>query len=387
MAMSTVQQILSENNLVPWIEEAAFMYSMQRFAMANRVLVKSDMSGWNTRKVSEYLRPLGASQLDEGVDIPSSKIHRKRLTEISPSEWGDLYPVTDRRTDTDPEDVLAAVVAALGYSLGRKREQQLFNAAIGNATHILSAPTSAYDLSHAVQMQTRYEAKMLDGQLFHVIHPYQELDVKLELLKLSNPANPAFRDQFIRQWGYGGFGGLNIAVSSMVPRKVKFRLVFSGTPVAAETFRLRFGLKDTANIAIGAAVANTVTNIKNALDALGFGAFTVTGSAYTDIQIQSPVYVDEEMQLEMGRDDNGDIVENVTGTITIQEVSAVARAPFFEREGVIYDIRKKVTAYQEWFPRRRTLEIGAYEVYGVGAWRADRLGYIETDATAPNAVP
>lgn len=385
MTMTSVQQILANPSLVPWVEEAAFKYSMQRFVMASRVLVKTDMSGWNTRKISELLRPTGAKALSEGVEIPASKMHRKRLAEIAPSEWGDMYPITDRRIDTDPESVLSDVVTALGYSLGLRREQELFRVVLANAEHAFTYGTN-YDIGHAIQAQTLFGGKNYDGEVFHVIHPYQELSIMSELLKMSNTAVPDFRNEFIRQWNFGGFGGLNIAVSNMTPRKVLSRLVFGSAPVAAETFRLRFGLKDTANIAIGANVAATVTNIKTALDALGFGAFTVTGTNYNNVRVQSPVFVDEEMQLELGRDDEGDIVNNVTGSIVIQEVSAVARAPFFERSGVIYDIRKALNVYQEWFPRRRTLEIGAYETYGVGAWRDERLGFIETNATAPNAV-
>lgn len=391
MTMTTVQQILSDANLVPWIEENAFKYSMHRFVMPSRVLIKTDMKGWNSRKVSNVLRPLGARLLQEGVDIPASKMHRKRLAEISPSEWGDRYPVTNRRIDTDPEDVLADVVSALGYSLGRKREQQLFQTAISNAVHSITA-TGAYTIDQAVQMQTLYEAKAFDGQLYHVIHPYQELDVKQALLSLSNSAVPEFRNQFIRQWSYGGFGGLNIAVSSMVPRKVTFRVKFDGVPVADEEFKLRFNLLDTANIKVGANAAGTLTNILAALNGLsGFGGtgttWTGSGTTYSTLVIVSPVYVDEECQLEMGLDADGDVVNEVTGGITIEEVSAKARAPFFQSEGIIYDIRSQVAAYTEWIPKARTLDIGAYEVYGVGAWNAERLGYIETDASSPMAVP
>lgn len=387
MAMTLVQQVLSDPSLVPWIEEQALNYAKHRFVMATRVLTKTDMQGWNDRKVSQVQRPGNASQLQEATDIPESKHFRKRLASIAPEEWGDLYQISDRRIDTDPENVLADVIEALGYSLGRRREQKFFSAAIGNANLTLTA-AGAYTIDQAVQLQTEFESRAWSGQLYHVIHPFQELDVKVELLKLSNAAVPDFRNQFIRQWSYGGFGGLNIAVSSMVPRKVVSRIVFPGPPVAAETFRLRFGLVDTADIAIGANAAGTLTNILAALNALTpeMGTWTGSGATYTTLKVTSPAFVDQESQLTYGYDSDGDLVDNVTGGFRIEEVSATARAPFFQPQGIIHDVRKGLQVYQEWFNRKRVLEIGAYETYGIGAWEAERLAYIETDATSPLAV-
>lgn len=390
MTMTTVQQILAEPSLVPWIEERAFRFSMHRFVMAQRVLTVGDMQGWNVRKVSNYLRPKGAHKLEEGVEIPASKVDRKRLAQIEPEEWGDRYPITNRRASTDPESILSDTVQFLGYSMGRKREQLLFQGALAAAemSGLRMTASGNYTLEMAVEMQTYFEANAFNGQLYHVIHPYQERDVKLELLKLSNPAVPEFRNQFIRQWSYGGFGGLNIAVSSMVPRKVTKRLVMTGA-TAGEQFRLRFGLEDTANITVGADVAATVAAIKAALEALEIvtensATVTVTGADYADIEVVVDLFVDEEMQLELGRDADGNVVDQVG--ITIQEVSAVARAPFLQPEAVIYDIRQRLAVYQEWKPAFRTLDIGGYEVYGVGPWNAERAAYIETDATSPFAV-
>lgn len=386
MAITTVQQILANPSLVPWIEERALAYAKQAFTMQSRVTVMTDLQGWVERKVSQNKRPGNARLLDEGVEIPSSQIARKRLASISPEEWGDRYPVTDRRMETDPEPVLADIVEALGYSMGRKREQKLMAVATGSAVPRSLTISGNYTLDVATQLQVWFEAQAYAGQLYHVIHPYQEQSVKLELLKLTNTGVQEFQNQFIRQWRFGGFGGLNISVSGMVPRKVLSRIVFGGSPVAGEVFRLRFGLVDTADIVVGAAAANTGANILAALNALGLGTFTGTFSNYNNMRIQSPVYVDEESQLQPGLNSSGDPVNNVTGSFIIQEVSAVARAPFFQPSAFILDVRKPLSIYQEWKPAFRTLDIGGTEVYGVGAWNVDRSAYIETNATSPLAV-
>lgn len=382
--MTTVQQILSDENLVPWIEERAFKFSMHRFVMAQRVQTFTDMTGWNVRKVSNYLRPKGAHRLEEGVEIPASKIERTRLAEIEPNEWGDRYPITNRRSTTDPEAVLSDTVQFLGYEMGRKREQLLFQGALAAAelSGLNLTDAGDYTMDMAVELQTYFEANAYNGQLFHVIHPYQERDIKLELLKLSNTAVPEFRNRFIRQWSYGGFGGLNIAVSSMVPRKVTKRLVMSGAS-SGDQFTLKFGLEETEAITVGADEATTVASIKSALEALDVVTdnsytVTVTGSDYADIEVLVAAFMDEEMQLGVGSTDEVGI--------TVQEVSAVARAPFLQPQAVVYDVRQRLNVYQEWKPAFRTLDIGGYEVYGVGPWNAERAAYIETDATSPLAV-
>lgn len=393
--MTTVQQILSDQSLVPWIEERAFRFSMHRFVMAQRVQVFTDMTGWNVRKVSNYLRPKGAHLLEEGEEIPASRLERKRLAEIEPTEWGDRYPITNRRSSTDPEAVLSDTVEFLGYQMGRKREQLLFQAALEAAelSGLKFVVEDEYTLDLPVELQTYFEANAFNGQIYHVIHPYQERAVKLELLNLSNPAVPEFRNRFIRQWSYGGFGGLNIAVSSMVPRKVKKRLVLTGAEVG-DTFRLRFGLEDTDEIKIvedsgSPDVAQLVADIKSALEALdsvGDATVTVTNDDGLDsILIEVDKYVDEEMQLTVGYEDGSEAVD-VSGVFRIEEVSGKARAPFLQPQAVVYDIRQRLTVYQEWKPAYRTLDIGGYEVYGVGPWNYERSAYIETEATSPFAV-
>lgn len=392
--LTTVGRVLGDDGFIPWVEEAAFKYSMYAFTMAQRVLVMGDMTGWNVRKVSEYLRPKGAHKLQEGEPIPVSRLDRKRLAEIEPEEWGDKYLITDRRISTDLEDIVADSVQALGYSLGRKREQLLFQAVIEAAQiagHNLNLGNSDYELGQAIQLQALYEGKAWNGDIFHVIHPYQQLDVMEQLLDLDNSANPAFRNSMISSWTFGGFGGLNVAVSGMVPRNVTFRLVM-GSAVAGNTFKLRFGLEDTATITVGANIGATLTAIENALNALpgavaNSWVFDATGTLYNDIEITSNAYVDEEMQMEIGLDADSDEFVNVTGGLVIQEVKARARAPFFQRNSVVYDRRSRLNAFRSFDPDVRTLKVGAYEVYGVGPWNARYASYVETDASSPVAVP
>lgn len=396
MAMTTVQQILAAgDDLVPWIESRAFMYAMHNFVMAPRVLTVSDLPGsWNIRKVSEYSRVRMAQALSEGVAIGDNKVNRKRTQTIEPSEWGDRYPVTNRRSGTDPEPILADIVQFLGYSLGRRKEYELFNLIPSFEAGSLGSSSSAYSMDLSISMQALFAARGFNGQLFHVIHPYQALDVKKDLIDLSKPASEEFRSRFIRSWDFGGFGGLNITEATLLPRKVKHRLLFNGVPTGG-TFRLSVIDLTTASITFSGTPATLAGNIQTALNALGIGTFAVAdgGGGITDIEVTPPatLYLDHENELRIAVDADGDSYTALTGgtnpTLTIQEISASARAPFFERESIIHDARQGVQIYREWFPSTRTLDIGGTEVYGVGMWRPERAGYIESDATSPVAVP
>src|SRR5690606_7540371 len=158
MATTTVVQILSGVDLVPHVEMGAYKFAMRRFAMAGRVLTLNDMRGWNVRKVSEYKKVRSAQQLDEATDIPTSQVARKRLAEVEPLEWGDRYPITDRRMNTDPEDVLRDTIEFLGYSLGVNKEQLLMAEAVQTNPGILRLDESGsnFDISFPIELQHEF---------------------------------------------------------------------------------------------------------------------------------------------------------------------------------------------------------------------------------------
>ena len=61
MALTGLEMLLRNTDsigfkLIPHIEELAIKYVVHNSVMASRVAVKSDMAGWNARKVSEYIR-------------------------------------------------------------------------------------------------------------------------------------------------------------------------------------------------------------------------------------------------------------------------------------------------------------------------------------------
>lgn len=394
---NTVVDILSTHDLVPWVEEGALKFAMRNFSMGSRVLTFNDMKGFNVRKVSLYEKVRGAQPLQEATDIPLTKAVRARLAEISPSEWGDRYTVTDRRIDTDPENILADIIEFLGYSLGLKREQNLVNAALSGFTGgTLGSSSTAYSVDLPIDAQFEFTHHAKRGQLYHVIHPFQARDVLKDLITYSGTAASAaldYRNEAIRGWRVPGFDGLNISVSDVLPRKIVHKLNI--TAEAGDTFRLEIGtgkvqgVNITADIAINATEATMITNIQNALNGLtGQSGWVASGTDLVDMTITAPIYLDAESELRIATNpDTGETYNDFTsGDVVITERSASARSLLFMRDALVLDIRESIQGHQDVLNHGRTLELAAYEKYGAGVWRADYGMFIESDASSALAV-
>lgn len=400
---SQVSSVL--NGLTPHIEERALRYALHRGVMPQRVLLMTDMSGWNVRKVSEYIRPRNAVKLDEGVAIPDALAIRKRLAEISPYEWGDSYPVSERRYSTDLEPILTDVIRFLGESLAVRREKLLQQAvfALATSANTISQTSNVYDLAYQTPLQVEFEKNGLadDGQLWHVIHPYQSIGVKNELIKLTNAANPTFRDAMINSWRVGGFGNLDVASTSFLPRRMVYKISVTGSAPAG-TFKLRAGeiaasgLESvTGDITINTTHATMLSNILAALNALTHGTWTGSSTALDNITITAPTgyYVDVLDELRLPLDADGDPDTSgltgypaTTNVTIVEKVGATAKAPMFFRSVVAWDVRKPVTFESEWHGKYRVAENYISETYGVAPWRSDRVLFVETKCESPFAA-
>jgi len=402
VATTTVAQILSGVDLVPHVEQGAYQFAMRRFAMAPRVLTLNDMQGWNTRKVSEYKKVRGAQSLDEATDIPSSQVNRKRLAEVVPLEWGDRYPITDRRQETDPEAILRDTISFLGYSLGVNKEQQLMAEATQTSSSILLYDQSSnnFSINYPIDLQQEFHKKV-GGQegaaaLYCVIHPFQAREVLKALIDFTgSQANLAFRERAISGWTVPGFDNMNISVSEWVPRKVSYKVDF-GTATGG-TFKLEIGTRKeagvdiTASITFSATPATLVSNIDAALNGLtGQAGWVVSGTDITNITVTAPIFLDAESEFRLATDVNGDAENHLTGAgaklVVSERTGAIARSPVFQREAIVHDVRHGIRAYQELVNQGRTLEVSAYEVFGVELWRPDRIMQIDTLAESVFAV-
>lgn len=408
----------SGKDFIPHIEERAIRYTMRNYVMSARVKKVSDMTGWNVRKVSEYLRGRRAQTLAEDTDIPDTKLVRARKAEIEPIEVGDRYRISDRRVSTDLEDILSDTVEALGRAVGDRREADLFTAALaGFRGGAMGSTSTDYSVNLPIDGQFEFRKAARRGQLYHVVHPFQARTVMKDLIAYNGASAQAaleFRDSNIASWTVPAFEGLNIAVSDFLPRKIVNNVPVYGT---GGTFRLallsgdEIGVNVTAAITVSATPATTVANIKAALEALTFsgnGTWTVAGASNAAITVTPPttLYLDGDSELRVAVDPANptvvnqksayDLVTTLTSApldkdgaemgVVVTEKSASAKALLFYRDALLLDIRSGLSVFFETVHQGRTGEYSVYETYGIGEWQGELGMTIETKANSAFAT-
>lgn len=379
---NTTWAMIENSGLIPHVEEAAIKSSYRYGGMTNTVKMVSDMTGWNVRKVAEWLGTRRARELAEATDIPTTVIQRRRKAQISPKEVGDSYPITDRRTQTDIEDALAEAAAKLSYSLAAQREADLIETALsvfeGGA---YNGSTAVFDWNKAIDAS--YELSVRNGleqTLYVAVHPFAVRDTMKSLLAAgATQALEDFAGKAINGWRIPAFGNTVIYSNPFIPRRVTYTLDFSAL-TAGDKFRLEVltdrevGLSITAEITYSTTPATLVTNIKTALEALTFadnGTWAVSGAAVTAIEITPPVLLDVESELRMATNPaTGELYTN-SDVVVIREKTATASALMYLSDALIYDQRSMPKMYYEQLNQGRTVKMSMYEVYGVGAWRPE----------------
>lgn len=422
--------------LIPHVEEAAMKYVVHNTVMASRVKLMTDMSGYNVRKVSEYVRGRRAQDLQEDTSIPDTKIMRARKSIIEPYEIGDKYRITDRRSETDIESIVADTVEHLGLGISERVEMDLLNA----ITTVLRGGTidqsaNDYSLSYMLQAATVFRQRARHDDLFHVIHPYQAFSVMDKLIDYSNVAPVSFRDQAasrlegnrdLRSFSLPTFGISDLAISELLPRRISFKLAIYGT---GGTFRLALGdghetsgaaQNVTGEITVTGTHATDLAATLAAINALPLairkGTWTGSSTSETNIVLVMPtgVYLpdvdnlriankyDEDIALvgQLGvnlQKSAYDLVTTLTGAptdmngvemgVTLEEKQGgLAKAPIFTRDAVAWDVRRGVKSHFDTEMDGRTAVYSATMVYGVEQWSPENGMYIITKAQSPLAV-
>ncbi len=419
MALNGVAAVLGNGDkFIPWIEEGALRWTKRRYVMRSRVFSVSDMTGWNTRKISEYLKYRNAQELSEDTAIPDTTLARARKADVAPKEIGDRYRISDRRASTDLESIISDTISALGSGLGDKVERDLFAIALATFTGgTIGDGTADYSINHPIDGQFEFAKLAQEGLIYHVVHPFQVKTVMKDLVAFSGSGAGApldFRNAAIRSWTLPGFDNLNIAVSTFVPRRVIHNMDVYGT---GGTFRLALydgqsaGVNLTAAITVSATPATMNANIKAALEALTFtgnGTWTVTGADLLSIVVTPPttLFLDADSELRVAVDYANptvtgiksayDLVTGLSGApldvegaslgVVVGEKSATAKSLLFMPDALIFDQRAGVRAHFETVFQGRTAEYAAYMVYGVDRWRNERGMFIHTKANSAFAT-
>lgn len=419
MALNGLSQIYGNGkSFIPHVEMGALRWSQRKYVMLPRVTNYGDMTGWNVRKISEYLKFRSAQTLAEDTEIPNTTLARARKAEIEPKEIGDRYRISDRRVSTDLEHIIGDVVEALGTSIGEAKERDLTKTAYDSFVGgTLGSSSVDYSLDLPIDGQHEFMKTARTGLIYHVLHPFQARKILKDLVAFSGSSAGApldFRNAAIRSWQVPGFDNLNIVVGDYVGRNIINNILVYGT---GGTFRLALfdgqtvSENVTAAITVSATPATMKSNIKAALEALTFsgnGTWTVGGTTLLDMTITPPanLWLDADSELRVavdyanptliGEKSAYDLITGLSGApldinsaslgVVVTEKSATAKGLLFQSDALVHDSRDKVRGSFELVNQGRTAEYAAYTTYGVKGWRREKGMFIVTKANSAFAT-
>lgn len=216
MANETVWPLV--NQYVPEVWEAALQYAKQNFVMPGLVRTFS-MSGFNTRNVTEYVEGSVDTNLGELEDLTPQLLERRLLASLTPQEHGTQYIITDRRLESDLEDVLADAAMSIGYSIGKQMELHLlgdFSKLTGGS---VGAAGSALTWANIYAARTTLAAAGIPGPYMVVLHELQYHDLATAANIAGTSMNPVLRirDDIQSNYYVGSVNDMNFFTSGLVP--------------------------------------------------------------------------------------------------------------------------------------------------------------------------
>ena len=216
MANEVTSSVVSElySNIV---QSALYTYSEQ--AVIRPVVRNYDMTGTPglTAQVPKY-PAITASDLTDGTDLSANTAFNTTSITMSAAERGAKVTLTDLAKETAQEDVAAAIGRQLGEAMVNKVDGEIaalfpsFSNRVGAAGDGITAET----IFKAVGQLRSQNAR---GQVFVVLHPFQAMDLKIQLAGAGNTnmANPPQVGNTVLTSGVvGSIGGAIILESNNV---------------------------------------------------------------------------------------------------------------------------------------------------------------------------
>ena len=430
MTNITLDYLIANNSrLLPHIEERAVRVSHHQTVMLQNSLQLPIMSGWAERATSAYTGIDLATELSENTDIPKANLYRNRLAASKPKEWGLAYELTDRRISSDPENILADVISALGIGLRRRIEELFFKAAdsftnkLSESTNFaLRPPTIATLLGLATQANHISPGV---GDLLFVAHPYQVYQMYEELVAIGSAVTNKPIQGEAALSNLQQLPNLNnvalaipniglITLSHNMPRRLQLKIRVHG---ANGNFRLQVGSGNNIvptsspssttvyNITTTIAVAGmNAARIKAALDALNQGTWTVTGTNtgtgftivyptdlflpdYYQLRVATDTSAPDNISLESnapigyiqksaydnvgGTDPYSDTPVDINGNnlgISLDETGATARMLAYRRNALAFDARTAPKLTADLLKDERVIRYAYYQTFNATGW-------------------
>ena len=189
MADEVTSSIVSElySNIV---QSALYTYSEQ--AVIRPVVRNYDMTGTPglTAQVPKY-PAITASNLTDGTDLTSNTAFNTTSVTMSAVERGARITLTDLAKETAQEDVAAAVGRQLGEAMVNKVDGEI-SALFPSFSNRVGAAGDAVNAETIFKAVGQLRSQNARGQIFVVLHPFQAMDLKIQLAGAGNTnmANP-----------------------------------------------------------------------------------------------------------------------------------------------------------------------------------------------------
>lgn len=217
MANETV--VSQINQFIPLIWEGALMYVRFNTAMPNLVRVFADRQGMTPRSVTQWVEGTVQNDLGELEDLTPTLIERELLAQLTPAEHGVQYLITDRRLETDNENVLAAAAQKIGYEMGKNLEVALLNDIQKFTGGQVGTANAALTWADIYNGRARLAAAGVPAPYSVVLHEWQWLDLATAANIVASGVNHSMkiRDEIQSKYYMGSMGDMNFFVSGLLP--------------------------------------------------------------------------------------------------------------------------------------------------------------------------
>lgn len=385
MANETTLALIT--SLLDPIREGALMYAQYNF-VTPRLFKTFTGKGFLSRVNSIYRESAAPAALAEMDDMSATQFDREAMALLTPKEIGKQVIMTDRRVDTDNENVVADAVVDIGYTIGKQVEADAMNEFKSLSGGIVGATGSALTIEKIYEARAVLEAAAVPGPYVAVLHSYQWLNIFKNYVSLSNAAPLDIRNEAQRGYFVAKIADMSFVVSPNVPYVGSTNEVqtftISGTPTGG-TYKLKFRGAETAALAYNANAATIQAALRGLrtingayVTVTGTGPYVITfdggpfaGQHFTAIQVTSQAFTG-------GTAPAGAVVITTPG-------AGYAVGALFNREAMALDLRRSLRLEPERDASRRWTELNATMVYAVGQWRSDWGVQIQSLATAPNS--
>lgn len=385
MANEITLALLTSASLVDYIRQRALWYATHQFVMSRLVTSFTDAKGFASRTTSGYSESGAPTEVAETDDLSPMSFTRAALETLVPKEVAKQFIITDRRIETDTENVLADAIADIGYTVGKYVEKDLLGLFSNFTGGIYGSENTRMNLGTLYAARARLEHAGIPGPYVTVMDTYQYLDIFSDLTDLSKPAALGIREMAQQQYFVTQIADFYVVVSSLLPRtsvqNEKQSITITGTPTGG-TYKLAFAEQATAALAYNANAA-AIQAALIALPNVGTGNVEVTGTGPYVVEFKGTLAGENVPLMTLHTNAlTGGTTPSVTLAVT-QEGKNYAQGGMFTRDALAIDLRRPMRIEPERDASMRWTELNTTMVYASGKWRPERGVILRSDASTP----